>query len=134
MGELGSQYRSESKAVCAIPEDRTPRGDAALWCLAGVMALLFFLLAPHLSADNSDRVITVVISVAIFACSIHPTLHSPWLRSNFSRSIVLCFVAVGVAAFGWILWPYSLNVSPTNVRFANSDAAGQTYSFRFTNL
>src|ERR1035437_2877314 len=29
--------------------------------------------------------------------------------------------------------PYSLNVRPTNVRFANRGAAGQTYSFRFTN-
>ena len=79
------------------------------------------------------RVVTVVISVAIFACSIHPTLHSPWLRSNITRRIVLCFVAVGIAAYGWILWPYSLNVSPTNVRFENRGAAGQTYSFRFTN-
>ena len=79
------------------------------------------------------RVVTVVISVAIFACSIHPTLHSPWLRSNITRRIVLCFVAVGIAAYGWILWPYALNVSPTNVRFANRGTAGQTYSFRFTN-
>jgi hypothetical protein len=133
VGELGSQYCSENKAVCAIPEDRTSRVDVALWCLAGVMALVFFLLAPHLRADNTGRVITVVISVAIFACSIHPTLHSPWLYSNISRRIVLCFAAVGIAAFGWILWPYSLNVSPTNVRFADRDAAGPTYSFRFTN-
>jgi hypothetical protein len=116
-----------------MPEDRTSRGDVALWCLAGVMALVFFLLARLLSADNTGRVITVVISVAIFACSIHPTLHSPWLHSNISRRIVLCFVAVGIAAFGWILWPYSLNVSPTNVRFADRGAAGQTYSFRFSN-
>jgi len=119
--------------VCAIPEDRTSRGDVALWCLAGVMALVLFLLAPQLSANNTGRVVTVMMSVAIFACSIHPTLHSPWLHSNISRGIVLCFVAVGTAAFGWILWPYSLNVSPTNVRFANGSAAGQTYSFRFTN-
>jgi len=118
--------------VCALPEDRTSRGDVALWCLAGVMALVLFLLAPQLSADNTGRVVTVVISVAIFACSIHPTLHSPWLHSSISRRIVLCFVAVGIAAFGWILWPYSLNVGPTNVRFENR-GAGQTYSFRFTN-
>ena len=116
-----------------MPKDRTPRGDVALWCLAGVMALVLFLLAPQLSADNTGRVVTVMISVAIFACCIRPTLHSPWLTSNISRRIVLCFVAVGTATFGWILWPYSLNVSPTNVRFANRDAAGQTYSFRFTN-
>ena len=116
-----------------MPEDRTSRGDVALWCVAGVMALVFFLLARQLSADNTGRVITVVISVATFACSIHPTLHSHWLHSNLSRRIVLCFVAVGIAAFGWILWPYSLNVSPTNVRFADRGAAGQTYSFRFTN-
>jgi hypothetical protein len=70
---------------------------------------------------------------AIFACTTHPTLHSPWLHGNISRRIVLCFVAVGIAAFGWILWPYSLNVRPTNVRFANGGAAGQTYSFWFTN-
>ena len=75
----------------------------------------------------------MAMSVAVFACSIHPTLHSPWLHSNISRRIVLCFLAVGTAAFGWILWPYSLNVSPTNVRFANKGAVGQTYSFRFTN-
>jgi len=55
------------------------------------------------------------------------------LHSNITRRIVLGFVAVGIAAFGWILWPYSLNVRPTNVRFANRGAAGQTYSFRFTN-
>jgi len=116
-----------------MPQDRTLKGDVALWCLAGITALVLFLLAPQLSTDNTGRVVTVVISVAIFACSIHPTLHSPWLHSNISRRIVLCFVAVGIAAFGWILWPYSLNVSPTNVRFANRGAAGQTYSFRFTN-
>ena len=116
-----------------MPEDRTSRGDAALWCLAGVMALVLFLLAPQLSADSTGRAVTVVTSAAIFACSIRPTLHSPWLTSNISRRIVLCFVAVGTAAFGWILWPYSLNVSPTNVRFANGGAAGRTYSFRFTN-
>ena len=119
--------------MCAMPEDRTSREDVALWCLAAVMALVLFLLAPQLSANNTGRVVTVMMSVAIFACSIHPTLHSPWLHSNISRGIVLCFVAVGTAAFGWILWPYSLNVSPTNVRFANGSAAGQTYSFRFTN-
>jgi len=119
--------------VSAMPEGRISTGDVALWCLAGVMALVLFLLAPQLSADNTGRVVTVVMSVAIFACSIHPTLHSPWLHSNITRRIVLCFVAVGTAAFGWILWPYSLSVSPTNVRFANGDAAGQTYSFRFTN-
>ena len=128
MRELGSEV-----TVCAMPEGRTSRGDVALWCLAGVMALALFLLAPQLSADNTGRVVTVVISGAIFACSIRPTLHSPWLDSDISRGIVLCFVAVGTAAFGWILWPYSLSVSPTNVRFANGDAAGQTYSFRFTN-
>jgi hypothetical protein len=116
-----------------MPEDRTSRWDVALWCLASVMALVFFLLARQLNADNTGRVITVAISVAIFACSIRPTLHSPWLHSNLSRRIVLCFIAVGIAAFGWILWPYSLNVSPTNVRFADRDAAGQIYSFRFTN-
>jgi hypothetical protein len=127
------KYRSEIKAVCAMPEGRTSRGDVALWCLAGVMALVFFVLAPQLSADNTGRVITAVISVTIFACSIHPTLHSPWLHSNISRRIVLCFVAVGIPAFGCILWPYSLNASPTNVRFADRGTAGQTYSFRFTN-
>jgi hypothetical protein len=112
------------------------QGMLRLWCLAGVMALVLFLLAPQLSADNTGRVVTVVVSVAIFACSIHPTLHSPWLRSNISRRIVLCFVATGIAAFGWVLWPYSLNVSPSNVTFANAVPAmfsGQTYSFRFTN-
>ena len=119
--------------MCAIPEGRISTGDVALWCLAAVMALVLFLLAPQLSADNTGRVVTVVMSAAIFACSIHPTLHSPWLHTNLSRRIVLCFVAVGIAALGWILWPYSLNVSPTNVRFANRGAAGQTYSFRFTN-
>ncbi len=116
-----------------MPEGRTSREDVALWCSAAVMALLLFLLAPQLSADNTGRVVTVVISVAIFACSIQPTLHSPWLHSDVTRRIVLCFVAVGIAALGWILWPYSLNVSPTNVRFASRGAAGQTYSFRFTN-
>ncbi len=116
-----------------MPEERTSGGDVALWCLAGVMVLARSLLAPQLSADDTGRVVTVMISVAIFACSIHPTLHSPWLNSNISRRIVLCFVAVGTAAFGWILWPYSLSASPTNVRFANESAVGQTYSFRFTN-
>jgi len=116
-----------------MPEGRTSRGDVALWCLAAVTALVLFQLAPQLSADNTGRVVTVVISVAIFAGSIHPTLHSPWLHSNISRRVVLCFVAGGIAAFGWILWPYSLNVSPTNVRFADRGAAGQTYSFRLTN-
>ena len=89
--------------MCTMPEDRTSRGDVALWCFAGVMALVLFLLAPQLSADNTGRAVTVAISVAIFACSTHPTLHSPWLRSNISRRIVLCFAAVGIAAFGWIL-------------------------------
>jgi len=116
-----------------MPEGRTSRGDVALWCLAAAMAVVLFLLAPQLSADNTGRVVTVVISVAMFAGSIHPTLHSPWLHSNISRGVVLCFVAGGIAAFGWILWPYSLNVSPTNVRFADRGAAGQTYSFRLTN-
>ena len=130
---LSQVTRSEIKAMCAMPEGRTSRGDVALWCSAAIMALLLFLLAPQLSADNTGRVVTVMISVAIFACSIHPTLHSPWLHSNITRRIVLGFVAVGIAAFGWILWPYSLNVSPTNVRFTNGGPAGQTYSFWFTN-
>ena len=116
-----------------MPEGRTSSGDVALWCSAAVMALVLFLLAPLLSADNTGRVVTVVISVAIFACGIRPTLHSPWLHTNITRRIVLGFVAVGIAAFGWILWPCSLNVSPTNVRFANRGTAGQTYSFRFSN-
>jgi hypothetical protein len=70
-----------------MPEGRTSRGEVALWCLASVMALVFFLMARLLSADNTGRVITVAISVAIFACSIQPTLHSPWLHSNLSRRI-----------------------------------------------
>ncbi len=130
---LSQVTRSEIKAVCAMPNGGTSRGDVALWCSAAVMALLLFLLAPQLSADNTGRVVTVVISVAIFACSIHPTLHSPWLHSSITRSIVLGVVALGIAAFGWILWPYSLNLSPTNVRFANGGSASQTYSFWFTN-
>jgi hypothetical protein len=119
-----------------MPEDRISTGDVALWCLTGVMALALFRLAPQLSADTTGRVVTVVVSIAIFACSIHPTLHSPWLRSNISRRIVLCFVATGIAAFGWVLWPYSLDVNPSNVMFANTVPAmfsGQTYSFRFAN-
>jgi hypothetical protein len=116
-----------------MPESRTSRADVVLWSLAGGMALVLFVLAPQLRADNTGRAVTMVIAVAIFVCSIHPTLHSPWLHSKISRVTVLCFVAVGTAAFGWILWPYSLNVSPTNVRFANRGVAGQTYSFRFTN-
>jgi hypothetical protein len=122
--------------VCALPEGRTSSRDVALWCLGGVMALVLFLLAPQLSADNTGRVVTMVVSAAIFACSIHPTLHSPWLHSNVSRRIVLCFGATGIAAFGWVLWPYSLNVKPSNVMFVNTAPAmfsGQTYSFRFTN-
>ena len=119
--------------MCAMPEGRISTADVALWSLTCVMALALLLLAPQLSANSTGRVVTGVMSVAIFACSIHPTLHSPWLHSNITRRIVLCFVALGIAAFGWILWPYSLNVSPTNVRFANGSAAGQTYSFRFTN-
>jgi len=129
--ELGSEA-----AVCAMPEDRISTADVALWTLTGVMALALLLLAPQLSANSTGRVVTVVVSVAVFACSIHPTLHSPWLRNDISRRIVLCFVATGIAAFAWVLWPYSLNVSPSNVRFASAVPAmysGQTYSFRFTN-
>ena len=36
-----------------MPEDRTSRGEVALWCLAAVMALVLFLLAPQLSAGNN---------------------------------------------------------------------------------
>jgi len=115
------------------PKDRISTADVALWTLTCVMALALLLLAPQLGANSTGRTVIVVISVAVFACSVHPTLHSPWLHSNTSRRIVLCFVGVGTAAFGWILWPYSLNVSPTNVRFANQGVAGQTYSFRLTN-
>ena len=42
-----------------MPEERISRGDVALWCLAGVMVLVLFLLAPQLSADNTGRVITI---------------------------------------------------------------------------
>ena len=106
MRELGSEA-----AVCAMPEDRISTADVALWTLTCVMALALLLLAPQLSANSTGRVVTVVVSVAVFACSIHPTLHSPWLRNDISRRIVLCFVATGIVAFGWVLWPYSLNVS-----------------------
>jgi len=105
--------------------------DVALWGVACAMALALFLIAPYLSADNTGRVVTALLSLAIFGCSIHPTLHSPWLHNHVSRRVVLCFVASGIAAFGWTLWPYSLHVTPSNVRFRN--AAARTYSFRFTN-
>jgi len=116
-----------------MPEGRMSTADAALWCLAGAWAVALFLLAPQLSADNTGRLVTAALSAAIFACSVHPILHSPRLRSNVSRSVVLCFDAAGIAALGWIFWPYSLNISPTNVRFASTAPAGQTYSFRFSN-
>ena len=117
-----------------MTDDRTSARDAAQWCLAAIMALALFLLAPRLSANNTGRVVTVVLSAAILAFSIHPTLHSPWLHSNVSRRIVLCFLATGIAAFGSVLWPYSLSVTPSNVRFSDTaKSPGQTYSFRFTN-
>jgi hypothetical protein len=53
-----------------MPEDRTSRGDIARWSLAGVMAVVFFLMARQLSADNTGRVITVAISVALHVASI----------------------------------------------------------------
>ena len=116
-----------------MPEGRISKGDVALRYLAGASAVALFLLAPQLSADTTGRAVTVGLSTAIFACSVHPILHSPWLRSKVSRKIVLCFYATGIAALGCIFWPYSLNISPTNVRFANTAPAGQIYSFRFSN-
>jgi len=113
---------------------RTSTRDVALGCLAAVMAVALFLVAPGLSANNTGRAVTVVLTVAIFACSVHPTLHSSWLHSHISRGIVLSFVAAGIALFGWVLWPYSLSVSPSNVRFRDTaSSSGQTYSFRITN-
>ena len=114
-----------------MPEGRISSGDAVLWCLAAALAVALFLLAPQLRADTTGWVVTAALSVAIFASSVHPILHSPWLRSKVSRRIVLCFDAAGIAALGCIFWPYSLNISPTNVRFAST--AGETYSFRFSN-
>ena len=47
-GISSSHRRSEIKAVvCAMPEGRISTGDVALWCLAGVMALVLLLLAPQ---------------------------------------------------------------------------------------
>ena len=116
-----------------MPKGRMSTADAALWCLAGALAVALFLLAPQLSADTTGRVVTAALSVAIFACSVHPILHSPGLRNKVSRRVVLCFDAAGIAALGCIFWPYSLNINPTNVRFASTIPAGQTYSFRFSN-
>jgi hypothetical protein len=52
-------------------------------------------------------VVTVVIAVAIFACSIHPTLHSPWLtnlvkttRRRLLNSAAALTVLIALAALG----------------------------------
>ncbi len=106
-----------------MPEDRTSTADVVLWTLTCVMALALFLLAPQLGTDNTGRVFTALMSVAIFACSIHPTLHSPWLRSNISRRIVLCFVRLlGTTCDEKSL----LNSSP----FAPSGPVGRVLSIR----
>src|ERR1019366_6681803 len=75
---LSQGTRAEIKAVRAMPEGRTSRGDVALWCSAGVMALVLFLLAPHMSS-------TMLSHKSILTHGITAT--SAWFLTSSGRSV-----------------------------------------------
>ena len=82
------------------------RGDVALWCLAGVMAV-----ALYLAPEKTPLWICAGL-VCMVALATHPTLYLPWVRQARSTRIrlrrsvaALLVMATIVGLYGWTIWP-----------------------------
>lgn len=98
----------------------------ALACLAGVMAIILFLVEK----TPFTVVGLLVLMVALFA---YPVLHFV-PRINFRVALLACML-IGTIAFGWYVWPKSKlpsdqagskSTSPESAATANSPAQGVT--------
>jgi hypothetical protein len=90
----------------AAKPDGVARGDIALWCLAGVMAVALYL------APQKTSLWTCASLVCMAALAAHPTLYLPWVRNatdrkaKASRSIVaMSGMMVLIVLYGWTVWP-----------------------------
>lgn len=87
-------------------QESISRGDIALWCLAGVMAIGLYL------APEKTPAWVVAGLAGMIALATHPTLSLPWVRHAGStkitirRSIAAMSVMVAIIGlYGWRIWP-----------------------------
>jgi len=96
----------------------------ALACVAGVMAIVLFLI-------EKTPISVVVLLTLMLALSVYPILH--FTKSKTPRTICLIVILVGTVALGWAVWPkqrpseVAVQMPPANAVKENS---GTTDSVR----
>jgi hypothetical protein len=98
---LAKQILQDGRAT----RERISTGDWILFCLAGAMGLLVFVI------DKTPASVAVVL-VLMFGLLIVPVLHVPWVRrgtennKRYLRSTIALLLAAGlVSGFGYTQWP-----------------------------
>lgn len=102
----------------------------ALACLAGIMAIILFLV------EKSPTTIRILLALMV-ALGIHPVLH--FVRLPLFRALILgCFV-IAITVFGWRIWlkPKSIAQGSTTVRHSPLEHAPtlpELFKSDFSNL
>jgi hypothetical protein len=111
--------------------------DLALWLLALGVGIALVLIASKLSADNTGRVITVLLLLAMSALVWLAVWKIRWFHVRKLRLwIGLITVASSSAALGCWVWPYTLAISPRRVGFSlfvPGVVNSETFTFRVLN-
>jgi hypothetical protein len=90
-------------------EDGISPGDKVLWLLATFVALALLLLTPKMGPR-----VSLLLLVIMFVCLPYPIFQLPTVKraSGFKKRILVSFFvllgAVIVSAFGWYVWPQSV--------------------------
>jgi hypothetical protein len=107
------------------------------WIVAAVVAVALLLITPRLAADTTGRVSTAVLLLIMFAALVYGLSERIAFRTI---SFWLIVVALGLVEiwFGSFVWPYTLVVSPSIVKFPSMFSGGPlskdpVYTFRVTN-
>jgi hypothetical protein len=86
------------------------RGDFSLFCLAGVIACILWLL------DKNPWTVSVCLVVmALFL--VHPVCYLPWVRETSSRRLIgILLMILTVGYFGYRVWPEPPNRKLTDAQ------------------
>ncbi|WP_058189090.1 hypothetical protein [Terracidiphilus gabretensis] len=103
------------------------------WVLAGIMAIALLLITPRLSADNSGRITTTILLVAMLSLFLYGLSE----RVHFRKPIFWILTVLSLAVcvwFGHFVWPHTLEASPGKLKFhGNFPGGNEQYLISLTN-